>query len=413
VQLGGGLAKIIRASAKTEKPETWLKAVDSYTVEVRLTQPTAVFLQALATIRQGAYILPKEIVDKYGNKRITNWKDYIGTGPFRLANWDKDQVIRVERFDGYKPLPGEPRGYGGARKAEVDAVEFLVIPDAEVRVAELEVGKLHVLLQGPTSAMKRLSRNPDLTFVKSVPSWYEHVYINLQKGIFAEPKERALKLRQAVLAALDVKKIFEAAYGDPQLYRLDPGFMWRETRWWTDACSEYYNQANPAKARALLKEAGYKNEKIRFRTSGARAEMLAFTEVMAKQLRDVGFNVEIVVMDMGAYTKQWFATDGWELSALHNTYRDDPSLLAFWANSDIFARPTKEQRPDLYELVHKLAAEDDYDKRMEVLKTMQCIYYREALHIRLADAFEVRFVSKHLTNLVKTPELFFWNKSLK
>jgi peptide/nickel transport system substrate-binding protein len=413
VKLGGGMAKIIRGVADTKTADAWLKAVDPYTVQVTLTKPTAVFLQALATIRQGAYIIPKEIVDKYGTKRITDYKDYIGTGPFKLSKWDKDQVIRIVRFDGYKPLSGSAHGYGGARKALVDAVEFLAIPDPEVRAAELEVGKIQVLLMGPISAMNRLEKNKNLVFVKSVPNWYEHVYFNLQNGIFAEPSDRALKLRSAVLAALNIKEMFEATYGDPNLYRLDPGFMWRETRWWTNACAEYYNQANPAKARALMKEAGYKGEKIRFRTTGARAEMLTFSEVMAKQLRDVGFNVELVVMDMGAYTKEWFAKDGWELSALHNTFRDDPSLLAMWANSEIFARPTREQRPDLYSLVERLASEDDYAKRKAILADTQCVYYRDALHIRLVDAFEVRFVSKSLKNFPSTPELFFWNVGVK
>lgn len=413
VQLGGGIAKLIRSAADTKDQASWLKAVDPYTVEIRLTRPTSVLLQALATIRQGGYIIPKTIVDKYGNKRITDHKDYIGTGPFQLASWQKDQVVRFQRFPGYSMRPEPANGYGGARKALVDALEFMIIPDADVRVGELEVGKLQVLMQGPTSAMRRLSKNPDLTFVKSVPNWYEHVYFNLRHGVFAEPTDRAMKLRQAALAALDVGAIFEAAYGDPNLYRLDPSFMWRETAWWTDACGEFYNQANPTKARALLKEAGYKREPIRFRTSGARAEMLAFTEVMAKQLRDVGFNVEIVVMDMGSYTKQWFADEGWELSALHNTFRDDPSLLSFWANSDIFARPTREQRPDLHELVDRLATEGDPKKRKEVLIESQCIYYKEALHLRLADAFEVRFVSKSLKNFAPTPEMFFWNVDVK
>jgi ABC-type transport system substrate-binding protein len=84
-----------------------------------------------------------------------------------------------------------------------------------------------------------------------------------------------------------------------------------------------------------------------------------------------------------------------------------------WANSEIFARPTREQRPDLYSLVERLASEDDYAKRKAILADTQCVYYRDALHIRLVDAFEVRFVSKSLKNFPSTPELFFWNVGVK
>ncbi|MBI4279779.1 MAG: hypothetical protein HY660_15115 [Armatimonadetes bacterium] len=413
VAVGGRMGNLVKLVADTRTPESWLRAADRYTVQVTLTKPSVALLQGLSTIRQGAYIVPKEIIDKYGTRRITEWGDNIGTGPFRLVSWTKDQSIRLARYEGYKPRSDAPVGYGGARVPYVDVIEFLVIPDPAVRAAELEVGKIHILSQGPVSALKRLQQNPNLVFVKGAPSWYDHIYFNLRNGVFAEPRDRAMKLRQAVLAAINVREVAQVSYGDPALYRLDPGYMWKETLWWTDACKEFYNQASPAKAKKLLQEAGYRGEKIRFRTSGDRAELLVFTEAVTRQLKEIGMNVEIAAMDYGSYTKAWFAPTGWELSALQATFRDDPILLPFWASSDIFARPTREQMPHLYEQETRLITEDDLDKRRTILAEMQCTFYKEALHIRLADAFEVRFASRVLRNFKNTPEIFLWNVWLR
>ena len=66
---------------------------------------------ALAIPNNFAAIYPKEIADKYPQQKVT---EFVGTGPFRVAEWKPDQHIRMVRFDDYRAAE-KPNGYGGAK----------------------------------------------------------------------------------------------------------------------------------------------------------------------------------------------------------------------------------------------------------------------------------------------------------
>jgi len=74
-----------------------------------------------------------------------------------------------------------------------------------------------------------------------------------------------LKMRQAVQALIDMEELLKAAGAGPG--RLDPGIMWKEHVFWTDAGKELYNKAGPEKGKKPLKEAGYGGLEIRLLTN--------------------------------------------------------------------------------------------------------------------------------------------------
>src|SRR2546429_26979 len=77
------------------------RAVDRYTVEMRLKEKSAIVLISLAVPNNFGAIYPREIVEKFPPEvKVT---EYVGTGPFKLAEWKPDQYIRMVRFDDYKP----------------------------------------------------------------------------------------------------------------------------------------------------------------------------------------------------------------------------------------------------------------------------------------------------------------------
>ena len=82
-------------------PVEGLKAVDRYTVEVKLTQRSALFLYSLAM--PFASIVPHEGPEEYGKEFINH---VVGTGPFRLEEynpnskivWVKNPTYRTELY---------------------------------------------------------------------------------------------------------------------------------------------------------------------------------------------------------------------------------------------------------------------------------------------------------------------------
>ena len=100
---------------------------------------------------------------------MTNSDQYIGTGPYRLVEWQRDAAMRFERFDDYKSSSEDgPKGYGGTKYAYADAIEFIPVPDEAARVAGLQAGDYHLGLDigndqydGAPGLPRRRRRDPD------------------------------------------------------------------------------------------------------------------------------------------------------------------------------------------------------------------------------------------------------------
>ena len=119
--------------------ESW-KALDKYTVEMRLKEKSAIVLISLAVPNNFGAIYPREVAEKFAPE--VKATEYIGTGPYKLAEWKPDQYIRMVRFDDYKSRSEKPSGYGGGKTAYVDEIRWVPVPEVATRVAQ--IGRAHV-----------------------------------------------------------------------------------------------------------------------------------------------------------------------------------------------------------------------------------------------------------------------------
>lgn len=111
------------------------------TVVITLDRPAPLLLKILARSDcTGTGIMHPDSVGPDGA-----FKSPIGTGPFKLGEWRRNQFIDLIRFDTYAPLPGPADGNAGGKASLVDMVRFLVIPDGSAAVAALLRGSLDVL----------------------------------------------------------------------------------------------------------------------------------------------------------------------------------------------------------------------------------------------------------------------------
>src|SRR5437870_4435631 len=94
------------------------KALDKYTVEMKLKEKSAIVLISLAVPNNFGAIYPKEIAEKFAPE--VKATEFVGTGPFKLAEWKPDQYIRMVRCDEYKSRNEAPNGYGGGKTAYLD-----------------------------------------------------------------------------------------------------------------------------------------------------------------------------------------------------------------------------------------------------------------------------------------------------
>lgn len=61
----------------------------------------------------------------------------VGTGPFRLAEYERDSVVRVRRFEAYWE-----KDAGANRLPYLEGIDFVIMPDASAMDAALRVGQL-------------------------------------------------------------------------------------------------------------------------------------------------------------------------------------------------------------------------------------------------------------------------------
>ena len=157
----------------------------------------------------------------------------------------------------------------------------------------------------PAKAQVRLKTNPNIVLKPLENFWVQIAIPNT-----SAPPTDNLKVRKAIQAALDMGEIMDAATDGA--YRLNIGLQYPGQPFYTEAGKASYNQKDPAKAKKLLAEGGYKGEKIVLLTNKDYSNMYTAALVMAEQLKAAGMNAELLVMDWPATVqKQQNTTDGW------------------------------------------------------------------------------------------------------
>jgi peptide/nickel transport system substrate-binding protein len=220
--------------------------------------------------------------------------EYVGTGPFKVAEWKPDQHLRMVRFEEYKSRNEKPNGYGGGKTAYVDELRWIPVPDGATRVAQIETGELDFADDLIIDAYDRLKANPNVQPIVAKPYYWLVAVLNKKEGLMTNEK-----LRQAWQAAVDNEAITSAAAGGKrEFFRMDSSLAFAEnTPWHTKIAGLPWNERNKEKAKRLLQEAGYKGEPVRFMATQEYKWMYDFAIVTKQQLEDVGFVIDLQVMD--------------------------------------------------------------------------------------------------------------------
>jgi ABC-type transport system substrate-binding protein len=139
-----------------DRPLDGLRALDRYTIQIRLAEPNPRFLYSLATPDVNGAVA-REVVDFYGDKIMEH---PVGTGPFRLAEWRRSSRIVLEpnptfRDVRYDEAPNADdaegqelaRRWRGRKLPMIDRVEISVVEENQPRYLAF-VGAEHDVLYG-------------------------------------------------------------------------------------------------------------------------------------------------------------------------------------------------------------------------------------------------------------------------
>src|SRR2546422_10475471 len=175
---------------------------------MKLKEKSAIVLISLAVPNNFGAIYPKEIAEKFPPEvKATEW---VGTGPFKLAEWKPDQYIRMVRFDAYRSRNEQPNGYGGGKTAWLDEIRWISVPEVATRVAQVETGELEFADDLNLDAYERIRKNPNVKAIVSKPYYWLVAVLNKKEGLMTNAK-----LRQAWQAAIDIEPIMKNVAGGP------------------------------------------------------------------------------------------------------------------------------------------------------------------------------------------------------
>ena len=291
-----------------------IETPDDRTVVFTINEPNALFLGQLANVQCNGWIASPKNVGADGE-----WiaDSAIGSGSFKLKEWQKGQYVTLERYADYKPLEEEASGLAGDRTAYVDEVQFLIIPDTAAAETALFGGEIDVLPGLEASRIEEAkSRGVE---VKSTPglSWTP-ILIQTE-----DPLMGNVKMRQALAHAIDFKQIAEVRTAG--LSEFNPSGVAQASAFFDEdflAWPEY----DPAKAQALAKEAGYNGEPIKIQTNTRYQGMYENSVMMQAMLQAAGINAELEVLDWAAQLDNYLAGK-FQIQSFGYSARLDPSQL--------------------------------------------------------------------------------------
>jgi ABC-type transport system substrate-binding protein len=249
------------------------EVVDKYTFKIHLKQHSPLFLTVLSEIRAFSAI-PKESLTE-GMRKPTTFPP--GTGPFKFVEWLPGQRIVFDRFGDY-----------WGQKAYVDRVIMKEIGDNTVRFTALQAGDVDMIERTPYEWVQQIVEGKlrGVGYAKAARAGARNLEFNV-----ADPPFNNKKLRLAIAHALDRKEILQAAYhglADTADQRFPKGHYWN-----FDVPSPAFD---PNKAKALLKEAGYKGETLELMGNRGEVADIEGATIQA-QLKRIGVKVELKILE--------------------------------------------------------------------------------------------------------------------
>jgi peptide/nickel transport system substrate-binding protein len=222
-----------------------VEARDGSTLVVRHRAARAAFLPILAYhYAAKAHILSKAAMDKMGEEGFA--RNPVGSGPFRFKQWVTDDRLIVERNPNYHVT-----GADGKALPYLDGAVWRYIPDPTVSLVDMRAGSLHILEWVPTKDVAGIKADP--TFATYDMPWVGQVYFQVGFNTGVPPFNNVLVRRAAVLG-IDREGMAKAlgfGIGVPHYY---PKFM-SGALGYDESLPK--NEYDPAKVKALLKEAGF------------------------------------------------------------------------------------------------------------------------------------------------------------
>lgn len=256
-----------------------VKAVDEFTVQFIMKEPFSPLLSILAN-HEGGIISPKTI-EKYGKKII---QEPNGTGPFAFDSWSPGQEITLTKNDSY--WGDEPK---------VDKVIFKVVPEDSTRISMIETGEAHIAEPLPVAVMDQVESSPAMDVYSSEGYGTEYLGFNVNNEPFNDER-----VRKAIAHAIEMDSIIKGVFNNVGVKA--NSLMGSKVFGYNEDLEAY--DYNLKEAKKLMAEAGYSKGLDATILTMDSKERVNLAEVLQSQLKGIGINLKVQVMEYGSFVEQ-------------------------------------------------------------------------------------------------------------
>jgi len=383
------------------------EVVDPYTFRVRYTRPLAKAVQSWSM-----WMLPKHLLEKYvadGKlKESPENSRPVGTGPYRFQEWKSgEKVVLVSNNEYY-----EGRPYLGR-------VVYRVIPNQGTIFLELKAKGVDL---ASLTAIQYARQTEYPAFRKAFRKYrypssaYTYFGFNLKDPRFADRR-----VRQAFAHAIDKQELMEGVLMG--LAREATGPI-RPGSWaYTNKVTRY--EYSPAKAKALLAEAGWKDSgdgvlrdkdgkafSFTIRTNQGNEERKKVAEILQQRLAAIGVKTEIQVIEWASFIKEFIKKKRFEAVVLGWGVGTDPDQYGVWHSSQMGPDQLNQisyANPEVDQLLEEGRASCQQQERIKYYHRFQEVLAEDQplVFLYFRDALPV--VSSRVQGIQPAPSGIFYN----
>ncbi len=375
-----------------------LIALNYSIIVFKLKQPDATFLSNLA-MNFCAAVSPTAVK----KHRDDYFKNPVGTGPFYMSEWLKDEKIVLHRNNDYWGSPPQLR-----------RIIFRPIHDSSLRFLELQKGTVHGIDNLDPAYIKRINNDSQLKLLTQPGMNIGYLAMNMDRPPFDN-----LHVRRAINHAINRRALVDNFYNGMATVAKNP---LPPTVWSYNDDIEGYSY-DPEKARILLAKAGFEQGfQTELWTMPVPRPYMPQPEKIAQAIQadllDINIQAKLVRWEWGTYLEKvsrgehpmallgWTGDNGDPDNFLYvlldkRSTRIPAQNIAFYRNNE------------LHEILKKARTISARDERTKLYRIAQEIIFRDAPWVPLVHATQTAAFQKRIEGFRLHPTGTKWFHNVK
>lgn len=305
---------------------------DASTFVFHLARPFGGVIEALGKPSVHVpFIMPARIAS--ATQPTAQVREIMGSGPFLFSRdeWVPGERANFRRNPRYQPRAEPADGLAGGKVVRIERAVMLTLPDPATRVNALVQGEVDYLEYVPIDLLPRLQRDRNIV-ISRAGGQARMVYgasIN-----HAQPPFDNVLVRRALQQVLDRNEILAGAGVPAAMAQADcVSIFMCGTAMGNEGGGDIIRAPSLDRARALLREAGYNNERVAVALPADSVLLNPFGLVLIDRMRRAGFNVDVQASDWSSIAQRWvqrapLASGGWSVVPVVYTGFDMSSPLS-------------------------------------------------------------------------------------